>query len=265
MAETKELAALVARIASAYVSAHKIELAALPGLLRDIHASLSSIAAEPFHEPIQKCPNEAAPFISQSITAEYLVCLEDGKRLKLMKRHLRSRYGLTPQEYRQKWGLPADYPMVAPSYAKQRSSLARKQGLGRSGSPEEWSQSNTAHSKSRSIGDGVVCTDTLGLVTFMNPTAERLTGWQSSQASGKSIADVLGLQNCSGCDLFHPAEQSIKSGAVINVEIGTVLVNRTGDKLDVSFSVAPLKTPLGEVIGSVTIFNDLTDGPSLLS
>ena len=97
-------------------------------MAREASAVLRALTAE----AIGEAPKPAVP-VRRSITPEYLVCLEDGKKLKMLKRHLRSTYGMTPDEYRQKWGLPPDYPMVAPNYAEQRSVFAKKIGLGRAG------------------------------------------------------------------------------------------------------------------------------------
>ena len=122
---------LAADIVSAYVSNNSVPVTDVPGLLRDIHTSIVTIvgggatAAAPVVE-------RAAPAVSvkKSITPDYLICLEDGKKFKSLKRHLRTAYNMSPEDYRAKWGLPADYPMVAPNYASQRSELAKKMGLG---------------------------------------------------------------------------------------------------------------------------------------
>lgn len=117
-------------IVSAYVRNNSVETAELPDLIRNVHAALVglSITGEPAPEP----PKPAVP-VKKSIYKDYLVCLEDGMKFKSLKRHLRSKYGLSPEEYRAKWGLPADYPMVAPGYSEKRSKLAKKMGLGRTG------------------------------------------------------------------------------------------------------------------------------------
>ncbi len=121
---------LTSQIVSAYVARNNLAVADLPGLINSVRQSLQSLsqpqtAAEP---PAELKP--AVP-VKKSVTPDYIVCLEDGKKLKMLKRHLSSSYNLTPDEYRAKWGLPADYPMVAPNYAKSRSDLALKLGLGR--------------------------------------------------------------------------------------------------------------------------------------
>lgn len=115
-------------IVSAYVSNNAIQGSELPNLIRDVHATLTTLAnGTPgmVHEKVPAVP------IKKSITDEFLICLEDGKKFKSLKRHLRSKYGLTPEAYREKWGLPANYPMVAPSYARKRSALAKEMGLGK--------------------------------------------------------------------------------------------------------------------------------------
>jgi predicted transcriptional regulator len=120
---------LTAEIVSAYVSANNIASDSLTTLISDVHAALNrSATGSP--EAKSDPPTPAAP-VKKSVTPDYITCLEDGKRFKSLKRHLRTYHDLTPAEYRQKWGLLADYPMVAPNYAKARSSLAKKMGLGR--------------------------------------------------------------------------------------------------------------------------------------
>jgi len=121
------LLGLTARIVSAHVANNPVEYRALPVLIRDIYKTLSHIDQSPA-EPAEK-PQPAVP-IRKSVFADYIVCLEDGKKLKMLKRHLASAYGITPEQYRQKWGLDANYPMVAPNYAEKRSSLAKQIGLG---------------------------------------------------------------------------------------------------------------------------------------
>lgn len=117
-----------AGIVSAYVRNNVLETTELPELIRTVHAALQDLSRTP--PPEAEPPKPAVP-IKRSIYKEYLVCLEDGQKFKSLKRHLRSKYGMTPEDYRQKWGLPADYPMVAPGYSEKRSKLAKKMGLGR--------------------------------------------------------------------------------------------------------------------------------------
>ncbi len=116
---------LVSKIVIAYLSNSTLPTSELPGLIRSVHNALSHIG----ERPVQS--REPAVPIRKSVQPDYIVCLEDGKKLKMLKRHLRTAFKLSPQEYRKKWGLPEDYPMVAPKYAKQRSELAKKIGLGR--------------------------------------------------------------------------------------------------------------------------------------
>lgn len=128
--EDRTLLDLTVRIAGAYVAAHKVPMSELATVLRDVHAALRSFQAEIQPQGPAAVAREPAVPIERSVTPDYLVCLEDGRRLKTLKRHLRAAYGLTPEAYRARWSLPPDYPMVAPGYAKRRSSLARAQGLG---------------------------------------------------------------------------------------------------------------------------------------
>ena len=120
---------LTATIVSAHVRNNQVAPDALPTLIQAVHRSLAT-AGTPEPEPAPAPPTPAVP-IRKSVFPGYIVCLEDGKKLKTLKRHLRVSFGLTPEHYRQKWGLPADYPMVAPDYARHRSSLAKQAGLGR--------------------------------------------------------------------------------------------------------------------------------------
>ncbi len=124
---TEQLLRLTTEVAAAFVSNNPLPAAQLGEVIRAIHGSLASLGGEAAKDPVPAVP------IKKSVTTEYIVCLEDGKKLKMLKRHLRSTYGLTPDQYRARWGLPADYPMVAPAYAAQRSAFAKKIGLGRTG------------------------------------------------------------------------------------------------------------------------------------
>jgi predicted transcriptional regulator len=135
MSETQErsrlLANLTARVACAYVSGHRLPAAAVPGLVGDIQAALTCALTQAGR---QAAPAQlpAVP-VNRSVFDGYLICLEDGRKYRTLKRHLRSAYGMSPEEYRAKWGLPGNYPMVAPSYAASRSAVAKAIGLGRSG------------------------------------------------------------------------------------------------------------------------------------
>jgi len=115
-------------IVSAYVRNNTVNTSDLPDLIRSVHAALQDLSRPAAAAP--EPPRPAVP-VKKSIFKDYLICLEDGLKFKSLKRHLRSKYGLSPDEYRQKWGLPADYPMVAPGYSEKRSKLAKKMGLGR--------------------------------------------------------------------------------------------------------------------------------------
>ncbi|NGO54074.1 MucR family transcriptional regulator [Mesorhizobium camelthorni] len=120
---------LTAGVISAYVSNNPVPVSDLPALIAQVHQSLVRLTNGSATEPVEKLV-PAVP-IKKSVTPEYIVCLDDGKKFKSLKRHLKTTFGITPEEYRAKWNLPADYPMVAPSYAATRSELAKKMGLGR--------------------------------------------------------------------------------------------------------------------------------------
>jgi len=126
---TESLTALTGSIVAAYVSNNKISVSELPDLIRSVHESFSRAAQSAAHGHSELSARPAIS-IKKSITPDYLICMEDGIKLKMLKRHLRTHYGLTPQQYREKWGLPSDYPMVAPNYAEKRSMLAKQIGLG---------------------------------------------------------------------------------------------------------------------------------------
>ncbi len=125
-ANDHELLELTAKIVAAHVSNNTVAVEDLSKLIQDVHATLKSIEA-PEAQPER--PQPAVP-IRRSVTPDYIVCLEDGKKLKMLKRHLKTAYNMTPEQYRERWGLPPDYPMVAPNYAAQRSKLAKQIGLG---------------------------------------------------------------------------------------------------------------------------------------
>ena len=126
-----DLRALTADVVSAYVSNNSVPMSELPSLIADVHRALGDTGGgeQASKQPAEK-PKPAVP-IKKSVTDDYIVCLEDGKQFKSLKRHLSSKYDMTPEEYRTRWGLPPDYPMVAPNYAAARSKLAREMGLGR--------------------------------------------------------------------------------------------------------------------------------------
>lgn len=131
MDNTDTLVALTADIVIAHVSNNKLAQAELPQLICAVHNALSAIGASTSAEP-ESAKAPAVP-VRLSIKPDYLVCLEDGKKMTMLKRHLKVHYGLSPAEYRKKWNLPRDYPMVSPNYAKRRSELALQIGLGRRG------------------------------------------------------------------------------------------------------------------------------------
>lgn len=124
---TETLITLTADIVSAHVSNNTVAVTDLTSLIQNIHAALAGLGEQPAQEEVKLVP---AVSVRSSVKPDYIVCLEDGKKLKMLKRHLMTHYGLTPEDYRAKWGLPSDYPMVAPNYAEQRRDLAKKIGLG---------------------------------------------------------------------------------------------------------------------------------------
>lgn len=117
---------LTAQIVSAHVSNNSVTVDALPALIQEVYRTLAGVGQAP--APVDK-PQPAVP-IKKSVFPDYIICLEDGKKLKMLKRHLKTAYNMSPEEYRERWGLAADYPMVAPNYARQRSRLAKEIGLG---------------------------------------------------------------------------------------------------------------------------------------
>ena len=124
--DSNDMIAWTADIVASHVQNNSVAISDLPILIKTVYDSLSELGGE---NPAEK--PQPAVSIRRSITPDFIVCLEDGRKLKMLKRHLSTAYGMTPEEYREKWGLPVDYPMVAPNYAKQRSSLAKKIGLGK--------------------------------------------------------------------------------------------------------------------------------------
>src|SRR5689334_1661818 len=119
---------LTANIVSAYLSNNPTPASEIPNLISQVHSALLRVSSGRTEVPLE--PVKPAVAVKKSIAPDYLVCLEDGKRFKSLKRHLRTQYNMTPEQYREKWGLPPDYPMVAPNYAVARSQLAKKMGLG---------------------------------------------------------------------------------------------------------------------------------------
>lgn len=132
MAEKTELIEMTAEIVSAYAGHNKVGPEELAGLIHKVFGTLAQISTEGSAAAARPRAEPAVP-IRKSMTPDYLICLEDGKRFKSLKRHLRTHYDLSPEQYREKWGLPRDYPMVAPNYAQARSKLAKKMGLGQGG------------------------------------------------------------------------------------------------------------------------------------
>lgn len=129
--DREEVVRLAAEIVAAYVANNEVPASELPELIRSVHAALGGVGGAEAQPPAEK-QKPAVP-IKRSVTPDYIICLEDGKRLKMLKRYLRSHYNMSPEEYRAKWNLPPDYPMVAPNYSKQRSQFAKNIGLGTGG------------------------------------------------------------------------------------------------------------------------------------
>ncbi|WP_096702697.1 MucR family transcriptional regulator [Magnetospirillum sp. 15-1] len=121
-----DLLGLTTEIVAAHVANNSVAVADLPHLIQEVYRTLASVGSTP------AAPERPQPAVNvkKSVTPDYIICLEDGKKLKMLKRHLKTAYNMSPEEYRDRWGLPADYPMVAPNYAQHRSSLAKKIGLG---------------------------------------------------------------------------------------------------------------------------------------
>ena len=124
-----DLIELRTEIVSAYVSHNSVNVTDLPKLIADVHGALRALQNNEVQAPVEEL-KPAVP-VRKSVADDYIICLEDGKKFKSLKRHLRTHYNLSPEEYREKWGLPADYPMVAPNYSATRSKLAKDNGLGR--------------------------------------------------------------------------------------------------------------------------------------
>ncbi len=121
-----DMLALTAQIVSAHVSNNSVTPESLPSLIQDVYRTLTGVGKE----PVQADKPQPAVPVKKSVFPDHIVCLEDGKKLKMLKRHLKTSYNMSPEQYRERWGLPLDYPMVAPNYARHRSALAKKIGLG---------------------------------------------------------------------------------------------------------------------------------------
>jgi predicted transcriptional regulator len=131
MDDKSEIIEMTADIVSAYVGNNSVSASELPSLIQSVHRALASVANG--GDAVEAAPKEPAVPVKRSITPDHLVCLEDGRKFKSLKRHLRTKYNMSPEDYRAKWGLAKDYPMVAPNYAKARSELAKQMGLGQGG------------------------------------------------------------------------------------------------------------------------------------
>lgn len=133
MDEKSEIIEMTADIVSAYVGNNSVPATDIPSLIQSIYQALSNVST--VADVVEVAPKEPAVSVKRSITPDFLICLEDGRKFKSLKRHLRTKYNLSPEEYRAKWGLAKDYPMVAPNYAQARSDLAKQMGLGQGGRP----------------------------------------------------------------------------------------------------------------------------------
>jgi predicted transcriptional regulator len=131
MENKAELIEMTTDIVSAYVGNNSVSATELPGLIQSVHRALTTVSTG--QDTTQPAPKDPAVPVKKSITPDYLICLEDGRKFKSLKRHLRTKYNMSPEDYRAKWGLAKDYPMVAPNYAKARSDLAKQMGLGQGG------------------------------------------------------------------------------------------------------------------------------------
>jgi len=131
MDDKSEIIEMTADIVAAYVGHNSVAAGELPSLIQSVHRALAGVSSGA--EAVEAAPKEPAVPIKRSITPDHLVCLEDGRKFKSLKRHLRTKYNMSPEDYRAKWGLAKDYPMVAPNYAKARSELAKQMGLGQGG------------------------------------------------------------------------------------------------------------------------------------
>lgn len=127
LSEREDILSLTADIVSSHVSNNTVAVSDVPPLIESVYNALLRISAP---APVTEERPEPAVPVRRSVTPEYIICLEDGKKLKMLKRHLKTQYNMSPDDYRERWGLPADYPMVAPNYAEQRRKLAKKIGLG---------------------------------------------------------------------------------------------------------------------------------------
>src|ERR1700744_4321571 len=131
MDDKAEIIEMTTDIVSAYVGNNSVAAVDLPSLIQSVHKALTGVSTGV--ETVEASPKEPAVSIKKSITPDYLICLEDGRKFKSLKRHLRTKYNMSPEDYRAKWGLPKDYPMVAPNYARARADLAKQMGLGQGG------------------------------------------------------------------------------------------------------------------------------------
>lgn len=128
--DQEEVLRMTTDIVASFVSNNSVSADSMPEMIRSVHATLRELSGG---EAKQETKSKPAVPVSKSVTDDYIICLEDGKKLKMLKRYLRSQYDMSPEDYRRKWGLPSDYPMVAPAYSRRRSDFAKEIGLGRGG------------------------------------------------------------------------------------------------------------------------------------
>ena len=176
MDDKSEIIEMTAEIVAAYVENNTLATADLPALIQSVHRALAGIATG--NETVEATPKEPAVPIRRSITPDHLVCLEDGRKFKSLKRHLRTKYNMSPEDYRAKWGLAKDYPMVAPNYAKARSELAKQMGLGQGGRRRR--RSPSASSTLRSAGVSPATVD--GGVFRLSVMSGVADGWREAPA-----------------------------------------------------------------------------------
>lgn len=128
--DQEEVLRMTTDIVASFVSNNSVSADSMPEMIRSVHATLRELSGA---EAKPEAKSKPAVPVSKSVTDDYIICLEDGKKLKMLKRYLRSQYDMSPEDYRRKWGLPSDYPMVAPAYSRRRSDFAKEIGLGRGG------------------------------------------------------------------------------------------------------------------------------------
>ena len=179
---------LATDIITAYVSHNPVPAKGLPEVIKAVHSILEQLARSQEEQPVATA-KPAVP-IKRSVTRDYLICLEDGKKLKMLKRYLRSRYDMSPEEYRAKWSLPPDYPMVAPSYAEKRSEFAKQIGLGRGGKRGKRTKAAASRTSGKTTAKPTARSTTAKSTTAK--TAGKTAGKTASKSPAKSPAKTTG-------------------------------------------------------------------------